>query len=120
MATHNEIGKQGEEIACEFLKRKGYMILLRNYKTKRAEIDIIARHKGVLVFVEVRSKQHEWFGSPEHTINAKKIARLKRNAIAYAHRERYRGPCRVDAICLAIGDTRIPRRIFHYESIVEA
>lgn len=119
MAGHNEIGKQGEGIACEFLKRKGYVIVWRNYRTKRAEIDIIARHKGVLVFVEVRSKQHEWFGSPEHTINTKKIARLKRNAIAYAHRERYQGPCRVDAICLAIGQTGIPSRICHYENIVE-
>ena len=50
------LGDRGEMAACEFLRKKGYEILGKNYKCKLGEIDIIARHKDFLVFIEVRSK----------------------------------------------------------------
>ncbi|MDP3982016.1 MAG: YraN family protein [bacterium] len=119
MATHNETGKCGEEIAAKYLMSKGYVVLERNYRTKRAEIDIIARHKHMLVLVEVRAKQHEWFGTPEDTINHRKRARLIRNGLAYMHWKKYTGPWRVDAVCLVIDKNQNPRHVAHYENIVE-
>ena len=76
MAVHNTIGNEGEEIARKYLENKGYSIVEQNYRTKRAEIDIIARlrqgfgglGKDILVFVEVRTKHHERYGTPEDTI----------------------------------------------------
>ncbi|MDO8474228.1 MAG: YraN family protein [bacterium] len=126
MAEHNTIGEEGEETAKRYLESKGYKIIARNWKTKRAEIDIIAclnqgflgLGKSLLVFVEVRTKRHEQYGTPEETIDYEKRMRLRRNATAYIHRTKYRGPYRIDAICLIIGSNGL-QRIDHYESIVE-
>jgi putative endonuclease len=128
MAEHNVIGKEGEEIARKYLENKGYAIIEQNYRTKRAEIDIIARLRqgfwglggNLLVFVEVRTKHHEQYGSPEETIDHEKRMRLQRNATAYIHRTRYNGPWRIDAVCIVIDqNTGLSKRISHYESIVE-
>ncbi|MCH8244347.1 YraN family protein [Patescibacteria group bacterium] len=120
MAVHNTIGKEGEEIAKKYLESKGYKIIEQNYRTKRAEIDIITKHKNKLVFVEVRTKHHEQFGTPEDTINYQKRKRLQKNAAAYVHRKRYKGPYRIDAVCLVIDKNEGLRRINHYENIVES
>ena len=120
MALHNIIGKAGEEIARKYLESKGYKIIECNYKTKRAEIDIITKYKNTLVFVEVRTKHHEQFGSPEETIHYQKRMRLRKNAAAYVHRKHYNGPYRIDAICLVISERKGLERIDHYESIIEA
>ncbi|MDA1337272.1 MAG: YraN family protein [bacterium] len=127
MALHNIIGKEGEEIARKYLKGKGYIILEENYQTKRAEIDIIARlrhgflgqGKDILVFVEVRTKCSEQFGTPEETIYYQKRMKLKRNAAAYVYRKKYYGAYRIDAVCLVIDEHMGLKRINHYENIVE-
>ena len=119
MAVHNIIGEEGEKIAKKYLENKGYKVIECNYRTKRAEIDIIARHKNELVFVEVRTKQHEQFGTPEDTLDYKKRMRLRLNAAAYIHRKKYNGPYRIDTVCLVIGEHEGLRRINHYENIVE-
>jgi len=128
MATHNTIGKEGEEIAKKYLENKGYKVIECNYRTKRAEIDIITRFrqgfggrgKDIIVFVEVRTKHHERCGTPEETIDYKKRMKLKRNAAAYIHRKRYDGLYRIDAVCLVIDENEGLRRIDHYENIVES
>jgi len=119
MALHNIIGKEGEEIAKKYLQNKGYIIIECNYKTKRAEIDIIAKYKNTLVFIEVRTKRYESYGTPEETINYKKRMRLKQNAAAYIHRRKYKGLYRIDAVCLVINENTELQRINHYESIIE-
>ena len=120
MAVHNIIGKKGEEIARKYLENRGYKIVEQNYQTKRAEVDIIARHKNQLVFVEVRTKHHEQYGTPEDTIDYWKRMRLKRNAIGYIHRMKYSGPYRIDAVCLVVDPARGVKRIDHYENIIES
>ena len=121
MIVHNTsiIGKEGEEIARRYLENKGYKVIECNYRTKRAEIDIITKYKNTLVFVEVRTKHHEWHGTPEETIDYKKRMRLRGNAVAYVHRKRYYGSYRIDAVCLVIDENEGLRRIDHYENIVE-
>ncbi|TSC64026.1 MAG: putative endonuclease, partial [Parcubacteria group bacterium Gr01-1014_91] len=56
MAQHNAIGKLGEEVARAYLQKKGYKIIEQNWRTKRGEIDIIAKKGDVLALVEVRTK----------------------------------------------------------------
>ena len=116
MAEHNIIGKYGEEIARDYLKRKGYKIIAQNYKTKRGEVDIIATHKKVLVFIEVRTKQHEWFGTPEDSIGTQKIRKLTWNARAYVARMRHEGFYRLDAVCVIIRNDGF-QLVRHYENI---
>jgi len=111
-------GKRGEEMAREYLEKKGYKIVAQNYKTKYGEIDLVAKHKNKLVLVEVRTKIGENFGAPEETINWKKKRKLRGNALAYARAVDWPGPLRVDAVCVVLKKDYSLERFHHYESII--
>ena len=111
-------GRRGEEIAKEYLEKKGYKIVERNYKTKYAEIDLVARRKNELIFIEVRTKIGENFGSPEETIDRKKLKKLWGNATAYAARAKWKDSCRVDAVCIVLKKDNSVERLNHYENII--
>jgi putative endonuclease len=76
MASHNELGQKGEDLAAEFLQKKGYEIVERNWRFKKAEIDIIAKKNDVLAVVEVKTRSSNYFGDPQDFINQKKIKLL--------------------------------------------
>ncbi|RYZ81619.1 MAG: endonuclease [Proteobacteria bacterium] len=76
MATHNDLGKFGEDRAAEFLMADGYEILERNWTSGKAEIDIIAAKNSVLAIVEVKTRSSLTFGLPQDFVNAKKIRML--------------------------------------------
>jgi putative endonuclease len=82
MMKRRETGIRGESLACEFLGKNGYSIIEKNYRCPGGEVDIVARQKDYLVFVEVRTKRSRWFGSPEESITPIKMERL-RNIAAY-------------------------------------
>jgi putative endonuclease len=128
MAKHNEVGKIGEELAVELLRRKGYQIIARNYRRKWCEVDVIARYPGkknifrkskerTLVFVEVKTRVGERFGSPEESIDWKKRKQLVRSAEAYVSFNNYQGSYRIDGIFVVLNDNWKPVRIDHYENI---
>jgi putative endonuclease len=81
--TPSETGAYGERVAEAFLRRNGYRILYRNYRTTRGEIDLVCRHKDMLVFVEVRSRAGTDFGRPVETIGADKRDSLRHAAQRY-------------------------------------
>ena len=114
---HLETGQLGEKIAKEYLERKGYKIVERNYKTKFAEIDLVGLKDKVMVFVEVRTKRGEAFGSPEETLNYAKLQKVLWNAKSYMAYKKWTGPCRIDAVCVILGGDDKPQRIDHYENI---
>ncbi|AUC16258.1 hypothetical protein BTO06_14290 [Tenacibaculum sp. SZ-18] len=76
MAQHNELGKRGEDAAINYLKKKGYQILRRNYRYLKAEVDIIAKKDEVIIGVEVKTRTSNYFGNPQDFINQKKIQLL--------------------------------------------
>ena len=76
MAKHNELGELGEELAVEELEKKGYEIVERNWRYKKAEIDIIARKNNILAIVEVKTRSSDYFGDPQDFVNSKKIKML--------------------------------------------
>jgi len=76
-------GLEGEKLAVRHLKRLGYRIICRNYRSPLGEIDIIASHRGVLVFVEVKSRSTETFGSPKLAITPAKQRKLSQVAWHY-------------------------------------
>jgi len=123
MRTRNlTIGYLGEAIAKEYLENQGYRIIEQNYKTKYAEIDLIAWDRKILVFVEVRTKAGEWFGAPEESINRRKINKLIRNAKAYISRNlgangRLSLGYRIDAVCIVLDESSNPKRISHYKNL---
>jgi putative endonuclease len=92
-------GQRGEREAEEFLRREGYEILHRNYRTAHGEIDLIAVDGSALVFVEVKRRGLGAWGSPETAVNREKQRRLYRTALAYlvSHRMTDR-ICRFDVV----------------------
>ena len=72
-----EIGKKGETVAVRYLKKQGYRIVEQNYRSKVGEIDIIARDKQSLVFVEVKTRTNEKFGLPETSITQEKLEKIQ-------------------------------------------
>ncbi len=78
-----EFGKAAEDAAAKFLKAKGYKILERNYKTKFGEIDIIARQKGVICFLEVKARRSLNLGVPQEAVSIHKQRQISRVAVYY-------------------------------------
>jgi putative endonuclease len=77
------LGKVGEIKAVEFLKNKGYKILETNFKNTFGEIDIIARLKKQLVFIEVKTKSNLNYGFPQEEVNRAKQTKIKKGALEY-------------------------------------
>jgi putative endonuclease len=86
--TRRELGGTGEDLAAAALKKQGYKIIERNYVTPLGEIDLIAKHKGVLVFIEVKTRQSERFGTPAEAVHPAKQAKLRRLADYYLKQKR--------------------------------
>ena len=78
-----DTGILGEKLAGDFLKKRGYHILETNYRCPEGEIDIVAKRKDSLVFVEVRTKTSTEFGSPEESITPAKKERMRTAALYY-------------------------------------
>ena len=76
MAQHNELGKKGEELAVEYLEKNGYIIVEKNYRFLKAEVDIIAKKENVLIAIEVKTRSSNYFGNPQDFVNPKKIKLL--------------------------------------------
>jgi len=77
------LGKKGEDIAVKYLKKKGYEILDKNYKTSIGEIDIIAKDKDIIVFIEVKTRITKRFGEPFESITKEKKYRIFKIALFY-------------------------------------
>ena len=78
-------GAIGETRAVEFLKKQKYKIIDRNYRCRQGEIDIIARDKKTIVFVEVKARESGEFGQPSEYVTKSKIDKLKKAAQLYLH-----------------------------------
>lgn len=78
-----KLGKMGEEIASEYLKKLGYKIVTKNFRTRYGEIDLICEKNDSIIFVEVRTKSNLNLLSPEESITSKKIDRLKKSSLEY-------------------------------------
>ncbi|PIQ62486.1 MAG: hypothetical protein COV99_05890 [Bacteroidetes bacterium CG12_big_fil_rev_8_21_14_0_65_60_17] len=114
-------GQKGEQYAATFLQRKGYVILERNYRFMRSEVDLIAflpteeyERGGDLVFVEVKWRRQSGSGSPEAAVNRDKRRNLTVAAEAYLHERKLEGtPCRFDVVAIRGESPNVDIR--HYE-----
>lgn len=105
-------GQQGEDLATRYLKEKGYQILTRNFRYKRAEIDIIAQKDKLIAFVEVKTRSSDIFGYPEEFVDEKKAALVIGAADHYIEENRWEGLIRFDIISVMLHPRIILR---HFE-----
>ena len=111
MASHNELGKQGEDAAIQFLQNNGHEILMRNYRFKKAEIDIISKHGKYLVFTEVKTRSNDAFGNPEEFVDKKKRLLMKSVADEFMHQQKLDADIRFDII--SVNNEKGILKIFH-------
>jgi len=98
------IGSKGEDIAAGFLKDKGYRIIERNYKTPIGEVDIIARDRDTIVFVEVKTRSSNIFGYPFEAVDARKQHKLKNLALLYMKQKKKDFAVRFDVLSIHISN----------------
>ena len=103
------LGIIGEELAAQYLRNRGYKVLLRNYECLLGEIDLVARHKDTLVFVEVKTRSSEEMGLPAEGVTLRKRQQIIRCAKYYLKRYRLEDvPCRFDVVSVWMLEGREP------------
>lgn len=95
-------GQQAEQIACAYLQQQGLQLITQNYHCRRGEIDLIMRDAETLVFVEVRARRSDRFGSALESITADKQSRIIATAQHYLQQNRLQQNCRFDVIAVRI------------------
>jgi putative endonuclease len=99
MGDRQELGRDGEQAAAEYLTERGIQVVSRNWRCRYGEIDIIAREGAVLVFCEVKTRRGTGFGIPLEAITPVKLARIRRLAALWLEETGgHRGPIRIDAV----------------------
>ncbi len=109
----------GEAAAARYLERTGCAIIARNYRCPYGEIDVIGRDGETLVFVEVRTRSSDRFGTPEESITSSKARRMTRCALAYL--TAHAAACaqwRIDLIAIVVAQGRITR-LEHYKHVLQ-
>src|SRR5258708_9273758 len=111
----------GEQMAADFLSKNGYEILEKNFHTRFGEIDLIVSKNQKLIFVEVKLKVGEDFGTPEEMITKYKLRQIQRTGEMFLmikpEYEKFYDSFQIDAVCIVMDKNREIKRIDHYENI---
>jgi putative endonuclease len=112
MATHIDFGKLGEQLAEDFLIKRGYTILHRNWRHSRYEIDIVALKNDLPHFVEVKTRSSKEFGEPEESVNKKKIRFLLQAADEFLFQNPEYKNFQIDILSINIHPQQEPQYFF--------
>ena len=114
-------GKGGEEVACQFLTRKGYKLIERNYRRKWGEIDIIAEKDGTVRFVEVKavSRESEDY-RPEELLHISKLRKVARTAALYMEEHKDNREYQLDAVTVIMNAETRMARCKLFEQVLES
>ena len=97
------VGKQGESLAAEFLRKNGYRIVKNNFRNRYGEIDIIAIEGKTLVFIEVKTKTNSKFGPPKMAVDLRKQRQLLKTAMMYLTQKKLNDcPARFDVVGISM------------------
>ena len=118
MAAHNELGKWGEDLAADYLQRKGYTIIERDWKSGKRDLDIIAldEDENVVVFVEVKTRRNRLFGEPEESVNYHKLQNLQQAISHYVKVKHIHQEIRFDIISI-VGTVGTDPDIQHIQNV---
>ena len=117
MAVHNELGTWGEEVAAQYLTKKGYTIVERDWKSGHRDIDIIALKDDIVVFVEVKTRRNNYFGEPEDAVDFMKLRNLRTAINHYIKYKNIGQEIRFDVISVIGTPEEGTPEINHFEDI---
>ena len=110
------LGNKGERIAADFLKKKDYQIIAKQYRTRVGEIDLVAKDGEEVVFVEVKTITTKSFGHPEESVTEKKLMHIARTAELFLKEHAWEEkPFRIDVIAIFLDGESV--EIEHFESV---
>jgi putative endonuclease len=111
------LGQYGENLAADFLIRRGFKIISRNFQTVYGEIDLIAASGDIFLFVEVKTRTRNDFGFPELAVDRKKISHLIKASQIYLARQQISSAWQLDIISVEINKHRLTARIRRFENV---
>lgn len=115
------LGDRGERAAVRFLKQQGCRILQKQYRNSYGEIDIIAEHKGVTIFAEVKTRSSDADGAPWEAVQQKQRDRISRAALCWLKKHnRLERPARLDVISILWRNDQSAPEIQHFPSAFES
>lgn len=116
-----KLGALGEDLACQFLRKKGYKIIERNFRKNIGEIDIIAQLKRekLLVFFEVKTKTDDQFGQPQEAVDFFKQRRLLRIVYTYLNQKGIDADFQIDVLAVELDYPKGKAKIKHFKNVVE-
>ena len=115
MSDKIKTGNYGENLAVEYLIKKGFEIIARNYRYKRCEIDIIARKENWTIFVEVKTRGYSYYGHPEEFVDAQQSRRIFEAAEEFIYTTNWHGHIRFDIVSVKPG---VEPEIMHFEDAI--
>ncbi|PJE75925.1 YraN family protein [Candidatus Uhrbacteria bacterium CG10_big_fil_rev_8_21_14_0_10_48_11] len=118
MEGRKAVGEQGEALARHYLRHCGFTILETNARFGHHEVDIIARDKKEIVFVEVKTRSGAQFGTPEASVTSRKIRNLEQALATYLNRHPSIAAARIDVVAIYFTEGRKPR-LKHFRSVGE-
>lgn len=119
-SDHIELGDYGEGVALEHLLSEDYTLVTRNWRSEGGEIDLVMMDGAVLVFVEVKTRIGDRFGSPEESITPAKGERLNRLAMTYLmEHDQFDQSWRIDVVAIEATAQRSILRLDHYVNAIE-
>ncbi len=117
--ARHALGQLGEELAVRYLRQQGYVILERNYRCSYGEVDVVARDRDRLAFVEVRTRRGRAFGSPEESVTPQKQQRLVTVAREYLQAHDYvDADWGIDVVAIEFASRDVLRRIELFRDVV--
>jgi putative endonuclease len=115
-----DLGDWGETYAANYLEGLGYEVLNRNVRTPYGEIDIVAKEKNQLVFIEVKTRSSKKYGNPEDSITETKILHLIESAESYLQENpEYTEDWRVDVIAIQVDPQKTAPSLTHFENALK-
>ncbi|OGY24833.1 MAG: hypothetical protein A2Y57_00255 [Candidatus Woykebacteria bacterium RBG_13_40_7b] len=113
-----DLGRLGEDLAAEYLKKQGYKILDRNFHSRVGELDIVAQDKETLVFIEVKTRWSKKFGLPVEAITSWKLKSILKTAEYYKLlHSSLPDSLRIDAVAIEIDQNNNPLKFDHLKNI---
>ena len=117
-------GQQGEALARNYLLRQGYQLITQNWRHQHGEIDLIMSKNRRLIFIEVKLKIGDHFGSPEEMINRHKLRQIHQAALLFLQhhpqlQNRFPG-YQIDAVCLVVDSDFKIKRLNHWQNVADS
>jgi putative endonuclease len=117
--SNQETGQLGEKLASAYLRKHGYKIIETNYRCAHGEIDILARHKHTLVFIEVKCRRNRDFGLPVEAVTAGKQKKMVAAALYYLQTHPQENEnWRIDVVSIELAENNKPAKISIIENAV--